>query len=266
MKHTFKDQLERTISINYPPKRIISLVPSQSELLAYLGLEDRVVGITKFCIHPERQFRSKTRIGGTKQLKFDTITRLQPDLIIGNKEENEQGQIERLAQDFPVWMSDIENLDAALEMIDAIGQITNTADKAATLVKEIEEEFEKLTEIRLGKRLRAAYFIWRKPYMVVAGSTFINDMLEKAGFENVFATAERYPEVHLEQVAKLKPDVLLLSSEPFPFAEKHLEEFRHFCPEAVISLVDGELFSWYGNRLLHSATYFRNLYHRIIQK
>ena len=117
------DQMQREIKIPNSPQRIISLVPSQTELLFYLGLEKEVVGITKFCVHPREQFKSKTRVGGTKKYHFDRIKKLQPDLIIGNKEENDQTQIEQLAKEYPVWMSDIISFEDALDMIERIGKI-----------------------------------------------------------------------------------------------------------------------------------------------
>ena len=115
--NTFIDHLGKQISISFPPKRIISLVPSQTELLADLGLEDRIVGITKFCIHPEPWQKTKTIVGGTKKFRFDVIDSLKPDLIIGNKEENYQGGIEQLKSQYPVWMSDIVTLKDAFAMI-----------------------------------------------------------------------------------------------------------------------------------------------------
>lgn len=259
MLYTFTDQMQRSIMLEHPPKRIVSLVPSQTELLHYLGLEEEVVGITKFCVHPEAWFRNKTRVGGTKMVKPEVIAALEPDLIIGNKEENEQAQIEALEEDFPVWMSDIQTLPDALHMIRAVGELVGRKAKALALAEQIGADFARLAEDLPEARLRVAYFIWRQPYMVAAGDTFIDEMLRIAGFENVFASQDRYPEIQLEALASLDPDVILLSSEPFPFKEKHFGEFKRFCPKAVIKIVDGELFSWYGNRLLHSAAYFRNL-------
>ena len=259
MLYTFTDQMQRSTMLEHPPKRIVSLVPSQTELLHYLGLEDEVVGITKFCVHPEAWFRNKTRVGGTKMVKSDVIASLEPDLIIGNKEENERSQIEELEQDYPVWMSDIQTLADALHMIRAVGELVGKKERARELAQQIETDFEQLQAALPASRLRAAYFIWRQPYMVVAGDTFIDEMLRIAGFANVFASQSRYPEIQLGQLAELQPDVILLSSEPFPFKEKHFAEFKQICPKAVIKIVDGELFSWYGSRLLQSAAYFRKL-------
>jgi ABC-type Fe3+-hydroxamate transport system substrate-binding protein len=255
----FTDQMGRQIHLKTPPQRIVSLVPSQSELLHFLGLEDEVAGITKFCIYPDDWFRNKTRIGGTKQVKMEVVAQLQPDLIIGNKEENQKEQIKALAEKYPVWMSDIHDLNSALAMISAIGDLTGTWKKAERLVSAIQKSFSALENEAIQPPLRVAYFIWYNPYMVVASNTFIDDMLQKLGFENVFKDQQRYPEVEAGQLQALKPEVILLSSEPFPFKEKHIIELKKICPEAVIKLVDGALFSWYGSRLLHSVAYFRNL-------
>jgi ABC-type Fe3+-hydroxamate transport system substrate-binding protein len=254
----FIDQLGRTIALtNLPPQRIISLVPSQTELLHYLGLDNEVVGITKFCVHPEHWFRSKTRIGGTKHLHLDRIQALQPDLIIGNKEENPKEQIEALMEDYPVWMSDIQTLEDAYNMILQVGRLTDRASKANALVRELQNRFGSLPA--LPSKTRVAYFIWRNPYMVAANHTFIHEMIQAAGFQNAFQHKSRYPEVSLEELESLNVDLIFLSSEPYPFKDKHFEEFKPFCQQAVIKIVDGELFSWYGSRLLYSVAYFKQL-------
>ena len=260
MKKEFIDQLNNTLTIPTPPQRIISLVPSQTELLFYLGLEKEVVGITKFCIHPEKQFRSKPRIGGTKQFNFEKIKSLQPDLIIGNKEENQKDQIKQLMDNYPVWMSDITTLEEALEMIEQLGKITHTLEKAEQLIEQILMAFEPLNIFsKQEKKPTVAYLIWNKPYMVAADKTFINTMLQIAGFDNIFDDKERYPSVSSEDLAAAQPDCIFLSSEPYPFKTKHLNELRIICPNATVQLVDGELFSWYGNRLLLAARYFMDL-------
>ncbi|GAB4499624.1 MAG: helical backbone metal receptor [Saprospiraceae bacterium] len=258
---TFTDQLNRNIEIPaWPPRRIVSLVPSQTELLADLGLEDEVVGITKFCVHPEKWFREKSRVGGTKTLNFEKIKNLNPDLIIGNKEENERAQIEELAEHFPVWLSDVRTLEQAYDMMEQAGELVGKTTEAQKLVAKIQGSFSTNNQQRTtNNETRAAYFIWRKPYMAAGGDTFIDEMLRVAGFENVFSYKKRYPEISLDELAKAKPEVILLSSEPYPFAEKHFEPLREICPDARIQLVDGEMFSWYGSRLLHSAAYFQKL-------
>lgn len=257
---TITDQMNGKIKLpQFPPQRIISLVPSQTEFLFDLGLEQEVVGITKFCVHPSAWFQTKARVGGTKTLHFDKIAALQPDLIIGNKEENERAQIEALAEHYPVWISDIVTLHDALDMMLRIGELTGRAEKAQEMVAEISTSFQALQQSTIQPR-RAAYFIWRKPYMVAANSTFIHEMMQIAGFENVFADLERYPEITLDTLAAAQPDCILLSSEPYPFAEKHIAVFQEVCPDARIRIVDGEMFSWYGSRLRYAPDYFRSLW------
>jgi ABC-type Fe3+-hydroxamate transport system substrate-binding protein len=254
------DQMGRNVEIpNFPPRRIISLVPSQTELLHALGLEEQVVGITKFCTHPKAWFQSKKHVGGTKTFNFPVIEALNPDLIIGNKEENEQAQILALMRQYPVWMSDITHLEDALAMIRDIGTITNTAAKAEKIALNIQTAFVQLALHPPNRKVRTAYFIWRKPYMVAGAGTFIHEMMEKAGFENIFGHLQRYPEIRLEQLADQKPDLILLSSEPYPFSQKHFPVLKEICPQATILLVDGTLFSWYGSRLLDAPAYFTQL-------
>lgn len=257
---TFTDQMQHEVKLASRPQRIISLVPSQTELLHDLGLEAETVGITKFCVHPEEWFRSKTRVGGTKQYHFDTIARLQPDLIIGNKEENDEAQIRQLQNEYPVWMSDIHNLDEALTMIRSIGVLTAREEKAETIAQKIETAFAQLEhEMTRAQPLRATYLIWRKPFMAAGRNTFIDAMLQRLRLQNVFET-ERYPETSLEELKTLAPEVVLLSSEPYPFKEAHIAELKAALPHATVLLVDGELFSWYGSRLLHTPAYFREVH------
>lgn len=254
---TVTDQLGRRVIIPFPPQRIISLVPSQTELLVDLGVGKRMVGVTKFCIHPPETRHTASIIGGTKNFDFDKIAALKPDLIIGNKEENYQAGIEQLAASYPVWLSDISDLGQALDMIRRVGFIAGAKDKAEKIATKIANSFAALATHTPA--VSAAYFIWRKPYMVAASGTFINDMLRRAGFSNAFAHLGRYPEITLEQLAQAAPTRIFLSSEPYPFKEKHLAELQELCPAAEVQLVDGELFSWYGSRLLHSAAYFQTL-------
>ena len=246
--------------------RIISLVPSQTELVYDLGLDKEVIGITKFCVHPPEWFRTKTRVGGTKNIHLEIIRELQPDLIIANKEENVKGQVEPLQDLAQVYVSDISNLEDALEMIQQVGKLTNRSEKAEALVTTIRERFSVLgTSIRkrfstLEKPtpLACAYLIWSNPWMVAGGDTFINDMLERAGFVNVFKDRFRYPEIDITELSACK--VVLLSSEPYPFKERHMEEIRALAPQARILLVDGEMFSWYGSRLQYVPDYFREMF------
>ena len=258
----FCDQLGRKITLQSPPKRIISIVPSQTELLFYLGLDVEIVGITKFCIHPAHKFKSTAKVGGTKQLDLAKIKALKPDLIIANKEENERSQIEELAKSYPVWISDISALPGAIDMIEKIGELVGKISEAKTLENEIKEQFNNITTKQSA--LRAAYFIWRKPYMVAGKGTFIDAMLQKCGLVNAF-DIERYPEVYAAMIVNANPDVILLSSEPYPFKERHIAEFKALLPSAIIKIVDGEMFSWYGSRLLDAPAYFEKLVKSLIE-
>lgn len=243
-----------------PHVRIVSLVPSQTELLYHLGLDKEVVGITKFCIHPEPWFRSKTRVGGTKNIDLEKVRTLQPDLILANKEENTKAQIEELAKEFPVWVTDIINLNEALAMIETVGMLTGKI-RAATFSKaHIIQQFEQLKHSVPAQRLRTCYLIWKDPYLTVGGDTFIHDMLQRAGFENMFAAEKRYPEVTLAALQAMKPELLLLSSEPYPFAEKHIAPLQAQLPGTTVMLADGEFFSWYGSRLQWAPAYFKQLH------
>ncbi len=253
----FTDQTGRTIHVNEAPRRIVSLVPSQTELLADLGLHAEVIGITKFCIHPAEWFQKKTRVGGTKQLHLDSIFQLQPDLVIANKEENTQQQIEQLADNFPVWISDIRNLQDALDMIQQVGEMTSRKAQARQIVENIKTSFSSLLQ-PLPQR-KACYLIWQNPFMTVGSDTFIHAMMNAAGFENVFGDCTRYPKITLDDIQEKRPDVLLLSSEPFPFHQSHAEVLQMHLPNTKIVLVDGEMFSWYGSRLLKAPGYFKKL-------
>lgn len=256
-RHWIKDMMGREIKVPILPQRIISLVPSQTELLYDLGLDIEVIGITKFCVHPLEWHRNKTRVGGTKKLNIDTIIALQPDLIIANKEENTQEEIELLASQFPVWISDIKTIDEALEMIEQIGLLTGKYEKALSLITEIQYNFSQIQKAAAAKRV--AYFIWREPWMTVGNDTFIHDVIEQMGWQNVYARQWRYPETNLEELTAFKPDLILLSSEPYPFKEQHILEIQQHLPEVSILLVDGEMFSWYGSRMKLAVAYLLQL-------
>lgn len=257
MTRQFTDMTGRTIEVAYPPKRIVSLVPSQTELLYDLGLANEVVGITKFCIHPTDWFRNKKRIGGTKTVHIDIVKDLQPDLILANKEENNKEQIEELATMFPVWVSNIQTVGEGLQMICEVGNITGRVAQAAELCSNIATGFLSLPTPT--RPLRIAYFIWRNPWMCAGGDTFISDIITRMGWVNVLATTNRYPEIQLEDLPAHNIDLVLLSSEPYPFKDTHIAEIQTILPHAHIKLVDGEMFSWYGSRMKLAVPYLKGL-------
>lgn len=256
----FKDQIGRKIRLKGIPKRIVSLVPSQTELLADLGLDEEVTGITRFCIHPEGWLKRKIIVGGTKDYKTTRIRELAPDLIIANKEENTAATLEELMEEFPVWVSDISTLEEALEMILTVGEMTGKTEKAAELTSDIRSGFQSLErEVAPGAGAkRAAYYIWKDPWLAAGSDTFIQDMLRRCGLLPV-PSLSRYPELPPEELAELRPDFVLLSSEPYPFRYKHRMIFEGIVPAERILLTDGEYFSWYGSRLVHAPAYFRTL-------
>lgn len=258
-----KDQMGFLINVPEQPLRLVSLVPSQTELLCDLGVEDRLYGVTKFCIHPEETVSKKTKIGGTKSFHIEAIQVLNPDLIIANKEENDENLILKLKQLFPVWVSDVRNLEQCRQMIGEIGDLLNKKEEAAFILEKIDAGFADLPVP--ARKPRTAYLIWRKPYMSVNGDTFIHDILERCGMENVFADRDgRYPEVTEEDLKAAAPELILLSSEPYPFAEKHFEEIEKFLPDTSVVLVDGEMFSWYGSRMMFAPVYLEKLIREVV--
>lgn len=257
----FKDQLNRIIHLKETPKRIISLVPSQTELLCDLGLESYLVGVTKFCVHPHHIKTKVAVVGGTKQIHIDKIKALRPDIILCNKEENTKEIVEVCETICHVHVSDIFNIKDSIELILQYGQIFNRKNKSNTLVNKINfqlKDFERF--IQNQPSLKVVYFIWKNPWMVAGKQTFINYLLQLNKFQNVYSNQERYPEIVLVDNDEHKSvDLVMLSSEPFPFKEKHKKELQEFYTNATVVLVDGEMFSWYGSRLTKVFAYFKTL-------
>jgi ABC-type Fe3+-hydroxamate transport system substrate-binding protein len=250
------DALGREVRLDAPPRRIVSLVPSLTELLADLGLGEAVVGLTRFCVRPPGWKASRTVVGGTKNVRADRVAALRPDLVLANREENVREQVEALAAVAPVYVTDVPTVDASLDMIRAVGALTDRADAARALAQETAAAFAGLDE---APPLRAAYLIWRDPWMTVGADTLIHDVMRRGGLVNVFGHTTRYPAVSGADLAAARPGVLLLSSEPFPFRDAHLDEARTLVPGARAALVDGEAFSWFGSRLRHTPSVLRSL-------
>ena len=256
-----KDQLHRNITLNGIPKRIVSLVPSQTELLVDLGLEDAIVGITKFCVHPAHLKNEKIIVGGTKQVHFDKIKALQPDIILCNKEENAKEMIQELEKIATVHISDIYTIADALELIGLYGELFCKEEKANEIIKGIIEkklEFDHFKE-NIPKKT-VVYFIWKQPWMIAANNNFIDELLHLNGFENYYGRLERYPEVILDKLKPESAEIVLLSTEPYPFKIEHIGEVKAYFPNAKILVVDGEMFSWSGSRLLKAFDYFKTLH------
>jgi ABC-type Fe3+-hydroxamate transport system substrate-binding protein len=255
----FIDQLNRTVKFTKTPSRIVSLVPSQTELLVDLGLLSNIVGITKFCVHPVDLRKEKTIVGGTKKVDFNKIKSLKPDIIICNKEENTEEMILQLEQIAPVWISDISTISESIEMINRLGEIFEVTEMSSRIIYEIKKEWDDFkVQVKSIPSKKVLYLIWKDPYMAAGKDTFINDLLHLNNFENVItAKNSRYPEVGPKTLKKA--EIVLLSSEPYPFKKKHITELKKEI-DAELKLVDGEYFSWYGSRLIKAFDYFKSLH------
>ena len=261
----YQDQIGNQYNFESTPKRIVSIVPSQTELLYDLGLEDSIVGITKFCVHPIHFKQKKTIVGGTKNINFEKVKALQPDVIIANKEENTKEIVEELNLICPVIVTDIYTVEDNLQMILDFGKLFNKrieAQKWHDKIMDVYQDFKNFIKDKPSKKV--AYFIWKNPYMVAGNGTFINTLLELNNFKNIYKEKGRYPEVELKKIRlEGDPDLVFLSSEPYPFKDEDAFEIGRFIHHAKIVFVDGEMFSWYGSRLLKSFEYFKSLHNKI---
>lgn len=260
-----KDQLGALHSFETAPKRIISLVPSQTELLYDLGLEEKIIGITKFCVHPFHFKSTKKIVGGTKKIHFEKIKLLEPDIIICNKEENTEEIVNQLKEICPVWVTNIVSIEDNFQMIFDFGQLFNCRTEAQKwndkLTFALSDFKNYIQDIEIKK---AAYFIWKDPYMVVGNDTYINELLKLNHFKNIYKDKGRYPEIELKKMRlEGDPDIVFLSSEPYPFKEEDAFEIGRFTHHAKTIFVDGEMFSWHGSRLLKAFSYFKLLHERL---
>jgi len=230
-------------------QHIISLVPSITELLIDLGLEDRIIGRTRFCVHPKEAVEKIPIMGGTKNPRLDKIREANPDYIIANKEENQPQDIKTLMEEFEVNVTDIATIEDALITIHELGKTLDVADQADQLISEIQQRLEERPD---EPELRTAYMIWKDPWMTVGNDTYIHDVMRHWNLPNVFSAQNRYPKIDIQQLKNANPDLVLLSSEPYPFKEKHLSQVEEVCPAARVLLVEGEWFSWYGSHMKHA--------------
>ncbi len=251
-----QDGLKRTLSFEKTPSRVISLVPSLTETLFDLGLEASIVGRTKFCIHPKPQIETVPVVGGTKKVRFEKIRALKPNLIIANKEENTKRDIEQLLTEYSIYISDIRSFEDLKKFIHDMASIFEVQSIANKMLDKIEQ----YPDFEPAVKKKVVYIIWQKPIMTVGNDTFIHFMLNKSGFRNAFEQKMRYPIITKEDIIKADPDCIFLSSEPFPFTEKHVRKFERVFPNIQIKMVDGEMFSWYGTRVLQTIPYFKKLH------
>ena len=253
------DQMGQKIRLLEYPKRIISLVPSLTELLFDLGLDDEVIGVTNYCIFPEEKVAQRTKVGGPKSFKFSVIDELKPDLIVGDKEENYSEGIHQLQHKYPVWVSDIISIDDALHMMRTLGQLVNRKTKAEYLSNTIDIGLRNLASPPV---VNVAYLIWKNPYMAVGRETFIHSMLHRCGFVNIFANKKRYPKIHVDELEEA--EVILLSSEPYHFTREDIDFFKTRYPTHLVYFVDGTIFSWYGSRLQYAPAYIADFQKKLV--
>ena len=262
---TVKDQLGRAILLKSTPKRIISLVPSQTELLCDLALENELVGITKFCVHPYHLKSVKTIVGGTKKVNFEKIKALEPDFILCNKEENSYTFLPELEKIAPTYFSDVNTIQDSIDLISSLGSILNRRTESKNLVQKIEFKLADFKRFIKDKPTRkVAYFIWANPWMVAGNDTYINEILKLNKFKNIYANMSRYPKVEINLIRhEGDPDVIILSSEPFPFKDEHAMEIATYTNRSVTVFGNGEFFSWYGSRMLLAFDYFKELHKKL---
>ena len=251
------DQLNNQHFFDQTPSKIVSLVPSITETLFDFGLENSIVGITKFCVNPMHFKKTKTIVGGTKKVNFDKIKNLNPDIIFCNKEENTIEMVVELRKICSVWITDITSLNNNNQMITNFGKIFDKPAMAINFIEQIAQKSKKFQSIQKSKK--AAYIIWKNPYMAAGLDTYINAVMTTIGLQNAFATENRYPETTIESLQKMNAELLLLSSEPYPFSEKDCAELQTFLPKTKVMLVDGEMFSWHGTPLLRALDYFEKI-------
>lgn len=252
-----QDHLGRTVSISRKPRRIISFVPAITETMYHLGLDEEIVGRTRFCKFPKDKVKNAIDIGGTKDMKLERIQALKPDVIIAEKEENTKEMVETLEKHFPVFVFEVQHYEDIFRMLQDLGRLTDREAQAAELTAQIQTAFQNVSP---KGEARISYVIWQRPYMVVGKDTYINSILEELGFQNPFIEKEgRYPEVTIEDFKEANLDEIFLATEPFPFRDKHVEEFRKLIPGVKVTIIDGEMF-WYGVKMIEAAKYFKTFH------
>jgi len=248
--------------------RIVSLVPSLTELLFELGLGPYVVGRTGFCIHPADQVRSVVKVGGTKSIDVEKVRALSPTHIVVNREENPRDPVEQIRQFVPnVVVTDPVTVQDNIGLYRQLGEVFDVMPAAERLVQRFEIAHQRLLSQNFAP-LRLIYLIWRDPWMTVASDTFISQMLAQAGLQTVPDTtargrlpdSARYPEITEQQMADLQPDLVLLSTEPYRFTESHCELILTIddLNATPCRLIDGEMTSWYGPRAIKGVEYLND--------
>lgn len=256
------DDLSRTIRLEAPARRIVSLVPSITETLFALGAGERIAGVTDYCIHPEDQVGVKPKVGGTKNFSVRRVLELEPDLVVANAEENRKHQVDALEQaGLKVFVTFPKTVDGCLKMIADAAALTGTTEAAEALLASISRS-------RIDARARASdpparvlCPIWKDPYMTINRDTFVDSVIRSCGGRNIFEDSpERYPKFILAEAARRQPDIVILPTEPYHFTELDIPVMEKMgnavpaCRNHRIYVVQGELLSWYGPRLARALS------------
>lgn len=244
--------------------RLVSLCPSLTELLFDLGLRSSIVGRTKFCVHPAGAVEAIEKVGGTKNPRLERIIELRPDLVLLNEEENRREDAEALAEaGISCHISLPRNVAETAAMVRSIGAAVRRVPEAEEIALDIERRAARVGHDAIGKpQVSFAYLIWCDPLMSVNADTFVSSLLALPGGRNVFADmSDRYPAIDADRLRATDPDLVLLSSEPFPFAERHAQELARSSglPLDRFLFVDGELLSWHGSRTPAGIDYAETL-------
>jgi ABC-type Fe3+-hydroxamate transport system substrate-binding protein len=253
-----KDALGRDVAVGPFPQRIVSLVPSLTETLCALGVRERVVGATEFCVFPEAA-KSIPRVGGTISVSLEKVRALVPDVVLASADENRKPQIDAIEEaGIPVFVTWPKTLPEVFETIESVGRLVDGPD-AFDLARSLRRRAVAIEQsVAAFKPVRAVYLIWRDPWMAVGPDTYVHDLLRRAGGRNVAAGAHderlqgspRYPGLGDDGLRRLAPDVVLLPSEPYAFGDADAGAVRALVPSARVERVDGEPINWAGPRIV----------------
>ncbi len=268
-KTVIKDDLGREHVFATPPRRIVSLVPSLTETIVFLGAKEKLVGITDYCIRPEGTLAAITRIGGTKNPDIAKILSLPPDLVIANKEENEKRHIEALEREVPVFLTYPRSVQDTAKTVRDLGIILeaeNTAERFTSAIAAFLHSIK--SDPPFSQPLRTACMVWRNPWMAAGPDTYASNLLGVFGFENVVPDLEnRYPKMTLDAVLERKPDVILLPDEPYDFGDEDKAFVADFLGKrnatSRVELIDGAYLTWFGSRTLEALVYLKGIRRRL---
>lgn len=255
-------QQHLTVDLAHAP-RIVSLVPSLTELICELGLAQWLVGRTGFCIHPKTALAAVPKVGGTKDVNIDKIRALAPTHLIVNIDENEKPTVDALARFIPhvIVTHPLAPTDNPA-LFRLIGNIFRVGDRAEQLCAAFEREYQATLASAPREAHRVLYCIWQDPWMTVSRDTYIARMLALIGWEQCeLNTDKRYPEFRWDPAWLDRIDEVLLSTEPYRFTEQHVDALEKQVGKPV-RLVDGEYLSWYGSRSIAGLAYLRELSER----